>query len=237
MHATTRLRIPAAKMVAGRRGSGLLAICLFGPRARPGVVQKRYIQSTPQTDRDTIARLLYSISTKWELGTRARSITSGLFSDGCLDKDKYGLVGKITTIDDRPIEAATRASARPILTGLDASNEDQILKIDTDIAAGSLAKKFEMKMVFLNDKGRSVPCSSLILFIAGIQPSWKSPGSHIVELKLREFKEILGHLPRPSSVAVIGTDSLQKELFTDSDAGTSSAAGIQARPHHEYRKS
>ena len=40
------------------------------------------------------------------------------------------------------------------------------------------------------------------------------------KLKLREFKELLDHLPRSSSVAVISADSLQKELFTDNGAGT-----------------
>lgn len=40
------------------------------------------------------------------------------------------------------------------------------------------------------------------------------------KLKLREFKELLDHLPRSSSVAVISADSLQRELFTDSGAGT-----------------
>jgi N-acetyl-gamma-glutamyl-phosphate reductase/acetylglutamate kinase len=40
------------------------------------------------------------------------------------------------------------------------------------------------------------------------------------KLKLREFKELLDHLPRSSSVAVISADPLQKELFTDSGAGT-----------------
>jgi N-acetyl-gamma-glutamyl-phosphate reductase/acetylglutamate kinase len=40
------------------------------------------------------------------------------------------------------------------------------------------------------------------------------------KLKLREFKELLDHLPRSSSVAVISASALQKELFTDSGAGT-----------------
>jgi len=40
------------------------------------------------------------------------------------------------------------------------------------------------------------------------------------KLKLREFKEMLDHLPRSSSIAVISASSLQKELFTDSGAGT-----------------
>ena len=40
------------------------------------------------------------------------------------------------------------------------------------------------------------------------------------KLKLREFKELLDVLPRSSSVAVISAANLQRELFTDSGAGT-----------------
>lgn len=40
------------------------------------------------------------------------------------------------------------------------------------------------------------------------------------KLKLREIKDLLDHLPRSSSVAIISASMLQKELFTDSGAGT-----------------
>lgn len=40
------------------------------------------------------------------------------------------------------------------------------------------------------------------------------------KLKLREIKDLLDHLPRSSSVAIISPDTLQRELFTDSGAGT-----------------
>ena len=89
-----------------------------------------------------------------QLGTRARPITSGVFTAEYLDKEKYGLVGKITKVDKRPIEASIRAGALPILTSLAESADGQILKIKADIAAGSLAKELEpMKIVFLNAKG------------------------------------------------------------------------------------
>jgi N-acetyl-gamma-glutamyl-phosphate reductase/acetylglutamate kinase len=89
-----------------------------------------------------------------ELGTRARPITSGVFSADYLEKDKYGLVGKITKVDKRPIEASIRAGALPILTCLAESADGQILNVNADIAAGELAKELEpMKIVFLNDKG------------------------------------------------------------------------------------
>lgn len=89
-----------------------------------------------------------------KLGTRARPITSGVFTADYLDKDKYQLVGKITRVDKRPLEASIRAGALPILTSLAESPEGQILNVNADIAAGELAKELEpMKIVFLNEKG------------------------------------------------------------------------------------
>ena len=89
-----------------------------------------------------------------KLGTRARPITSGVFTADYLDKDKYGLVGKITRVDKRPLEASIRAGALPILTSLAESEAGQILNVNADIAAGELAKELEpMKIVFLNEKG------------------------------------------------------------------------------------
>lgn len=89
-----------------------------------------------------------------KLGTRARPITSGVFTADFLDKDRYGLVGKITRIDKRPIEASIRAGALPILTSLAESESGQILNVNADIAAGELSKELEpLKIVFLNEKG------------------------------------------------------------------------------------
>ena len=88
------------------------------------------------------------------LGCRARPITSGVFTADYLDREKYGLVGKITKVDKRPIEASIRAGALPILCSLAESEEGQILNVNADIAAGELSKELEpLKIVFLNDKG------------------------------------------------------------------------------------
>src|SRR3984957_20021830 len=51
------------------------------------------------------------------------------------------------------------------------------------------------------------------------------------KLKLREFKELLDHLPRSSSVAVISASALQKELFTDSGGGTLIRRGYKLFKH------
>ncbi|KIJ63987.1 hypothetical protein HYDPIDRAFT_91128 [Hydnomerulius pinastri MD-312] len=162
-----------------------------------------------------------------KLGTRARPITSGVFTATPLDPQKYGLVGKITRVDKRPLEASIRAGALPILTSLAESPEGQILNVNADVAAGELAKELEpLKIVFLNDKGgmyHGVTGEKLDVINLDeeydhlmAQP-WVKYGT---KLKLREFKELLDVLPRSSSVAVISASNLQRELFTDSGAGT-----------------
>ena len=189
-----------------------------------------------------------------KLGTRARPIVTGVFTADFLDQDKYGLVGKITQVDKRPIEAAINAGALPILTSLAWSNEGQLLNVNADVAAGELAKELEpLKIVYLNDKGGlfhgvtgekldvinmdevRVPGSFCSLTDGGSQEyealmkeSWVKYGT---KLKLREIKELLDHLPRSSSVAIISADSLQKELFTDSGAGTLIRRGYKLFKH------
>lgn len=61
-----------------------------------------------------------------------------------------------------------------------------------------------------------------------MKQSWVKYGT---KLKLREIKELLDHLPRSSSVAIISASSLQKELFTDSGAGTLIRRGYKLFKH------
>ncbi|KAJ7776440.1 acetylglutamate kinase ARG6 [Mycena metata] len=156
------------------------------------------------------------------LGTRARLITSGVFTADYLDKEKYGLVGKITKIDKRPLEASIRAGALSILTSLAESPDGQILNVNADITARELAKELEpLKIVFLNEKGG--------LFYGEYDQLMKEPWvKHGTKLKLREFKELLDHLSRSSSVAVISAAML---LFTDSRAGTLIRRGYKLFKH------
>ena len=196
------------------------------------------------------------VSSLEKLGTRARPITSGVFTADYLDKDKYGLVGKISRVDKRPLEESIRAGALPILTSLAESETGQILNVNADIAAGELAKELEpMKIVFLNEKGGlfhgvsgekldvinldevsmcSLPAQSsgCSQYIQEYEQLMKEPWvKYGTKLKLREFKELLDHLPRTSSVAVISAASLQKELFTDSGAGTLIRRGYKLFKH------
>jgi N-acetyl-gamma-glutamyl-phosphate reductase / acetylglutamate kinase len=161
------------------------------------------------------------------LGVRARPITSGVFTADYLDKDKYNLVGKITHVDKKPIEAAIQAGCLPILTSMAESREGQVLNVNADVAAGELARSLQpLKIVYLSEKGglfngdtkEKISAINLDEEYDHLMTQWWV--RHGTRLKIKEMKELLMDLPRSSSVAIIHPADLQKELFTDSGAGT-----------------
>jgi N-acetyl-gamma-glutamyl-phosphate reductase / acetylglutamate kinase len=161
------------------------------------------------------------------LGVRARPITSGVFTADYLDKEKWNLVGKITSVDKKPIEAAIQAGCLPILTSMAESTSGQVLNVNADVAAGELARALQpLKIVYLSEKGglfngdtkEKISAINLDEEYDDLMGQWWV--RHGTRLKIREMKELLMDLPRTSSVAIIHPADLQKELFTDSGAGT-----------------
>ena len=161
------------------------------------------------------------------LGVRARPITSGVFTADYLDRAKYDLVGKINHVDKNPIEAAIRAGCLPILTSMAETLEGQVLNVNADVAAGELARALQpLKIVYLSEKGglfngdtkEKISAINLDEEYDHLMTQWWV--RHGTRLKIKEMKDLLVDLPRSSSVAIIHPADLQKELFTDSGAGT-----------------
>ncbi|KAM9911827.1 hypothetical protein OXX69_003141 [Metschnikowia pulcherrima] len=162
-----------------------------------------------------------------EMGVHARPITAGVFTADYLDKDKYQLVGKINGVSKAPVESAIDAGYLPILTSLAETPSGQLLNVNADVAASELAREFEpLKIVYLNEKGGLVHGETGEIINAInldeeyedlLKQSWVKYGT---KLKIKEIHDLLQHLPRSSSVAIIDVHDLQKELFTDSGAGT-----------------
>jgi N-acetyl-gamma-glutamyl-phosphate reductase / acetylglutamate kinase len=161
------------------------------------------------------------------LGVRARPITSGVFTADYLDKDKYNLVGKINHVNKKPIEAAIQAGCLPILTSMAESTSGQVLNVNADVAAGELARSLQpLKIVYLSEKGglfngdtkEKISAINLDEEFDHLMTQWWV--RHGTRLKIKEMKDLLMDLPRTSSVAIIHPADLQKELFTDSGAGT-----------------
>ncbi|KAI5925739.1 Aspartate/glutamate/uridylate kinase [Camillea tinctor] len=161
-----------------------------------------------------------------EMGVRARPITSSVFTADYLDKDKWKFVGKITEVNKEPIQTAIENGYLPILTSMAETSEGQVLNVNADVAAGELARALEpLKVVYLSEKGglfdgNAQKISAINLdeeFDHIMAQPWCKFGTR---LKIREIKDLLETLPRSSSVAIIHPADLQKELFTDSGAGT-----------------
>ncbi|KAF3902404.1 hypothetical protein ABW20_dc0108342 [Dactylellina cionopaga] len=161
------------------------------------------------------------------LGVRARPIHSGVFTADYLDKDKFKFVGKIASVDKRPIEAAIAAGCLPILTSLSETASGQTLNVNADIAAGELARSLQpLKIVYLSEKGglfngetnEKISTINLDEEYEELSKQWWF--RYGTRLKVNEIKDLLEDLPRTSSVAIIATEDLQRELFTDTGAGT-----------------
>ncbi len=161
------------------------------------------------------------------LGVRARPITSGVFGADYLDKDKYNLVGKINQVNKGPIEAAINAGCLPILTSMAETPDGQVLNVNADVAAGELARELQpLKIVYLSEKGglfnadtgEKISAINLDEEYEYLMSQWWC--RYGTRLKIKETKQLLDSLPRTSSVAIIHPADLQKELFTDTGAGT-----------------
>jgi len=161
------------------------------------------------------------------MGIRARPLTAGVFSADYLDKPKYNLVGKINGVDKKPIESAIAAGCLPILTSMAETPDGQVLNVNADVAAGELARALQpLKIVYLAEKGglfngdtgEKISAINLDEEYDHLMTQWWV--RHGTRLKIKEMKELLSDLPRSSSVAIIHPADLQKELFTDSGAGT-----------------
>ena len=161
------------------------------------------------------------------IGPRARPITSGVFAADYLDKEKYKFVGKISKINTRPIEAAIDDGCIPVLTSMAESPEGQVLNVNADVAAGELARALQpLKIVYLSEKGglfngdtnEKISAINLDEEYEHLMSQWWV--RHGTRLKIKEMKQLLDDLPRSSSIAIIHPAHLEKELFTDTGAGT-----------------
>ena len=161
-----------------------------------------------------------------EMDTRATSVPSGVFTSEYLDRDTYGLVGKVTSINLAPIEASLRAGSIPVIASLGETEEGQILNINADFAANELVRVLQpYKIVFLtgtggllDDQGRIIDSINLSTEYDHLmaQP-WINGGMRV---KIEQIADLLSSLPLTSSVSITRPSELAKELFTHKGSGT-----------------
>jgi bifunctional N-acetylglutamate synthase/kinase len=160
------------------------------------------------------------------MDTRATSVPSGVFLSSFLDKDVYGMVGKVDSINLAPIEASLRAGSIPVIASLGETDEGQFLNINADFAANDLVRVLQpYKIVFLtgtggllDDKGQVIDSINLSTEFEHLmaQP-WINGGMRV---KIEQIADLLQSLPLTSSVSITRPSELAKELFTHKGSGT-----------------
>jgi bifunctional N-acetylglutamate synthase/kinase len=160
------------------------------------------------------------------MDTRATSVPSGVFTSSYLDRDIYGLVGKVQSINLAPIEASLRAGSIPVIASLGETEEGQILNINADFAANELVRVLQpYKIVFLTGTGGLLDGEGQLIDSINLsteyehlmaQP-WLNGG---MRLKLEQIADLLANLPLTSSVSITRPSELAKELFTHKGSGT-----------------
>ena len=160
------------------------------------------------------------------MDTRATSVGSGVFMAECLDRNTYGLVGEVRSINLAPIEASLRANSIPVIASLGETDQGQLLNVNADFAANELVRVLQpYKIVFLtgtggllDDKGKLIDSINLSTEFEHLmaQP-WLNGG---MRLKIEQIADLLADLPLTSSVSITRPSELAKELFTHKGSGT-----------------
>lgn len=160
-------------------------------------------------------------------GVRARPVTDGVLMADYKDKDTYQFVGEVNNVNVQSINAAIADGCIPVLTCMAESTSGQVLNVNADKAAAELARALvPLKIVYLSEKGGIYDKETNKLIEAinldeeyddYMNKSWVIHGTRS---KIRDIKTLLDDLPRSSSVAIIHPESLERELFTHSGAGT-----------------
>src|SRR5574337_678618 len=207
-------QLDAELSVAGiekRTANGLRAT---SPKAL-GIVRRVFVQQN-----------LKLVEALQAMDTRATAIPSGVFMAGYLDRDAYGMVGKVERIDLAPIEASLRANSIPVIASLGETDEGQILNINADVAANELVRVLQpYKIVFLTGSGGLLDGTGRIIDSINLsteythlmaQP-WIEGG---MRLKIEQIADLLNDLPLTSSVSITRPSELAKELFTHKGSGT-----------------
>jgi bifunctional N-acetylglutamate synthase/kinase len=160
------------------------------------------------------------------MDTRATSVPSGVFMSSFLDKEVYGMVGKVDSINLAPIEASLRAGSIPVIASLGETDEGQFLNINADFAANELVRVLEpYKIIFLtgtggllDDKGQIIDSINLSTeFDHLMAQPWINGGMRV---KIEQIADLLQSLPLTSSVSITRPSELAKELFTHKGSGT-----------------
>ncbi|MBJ7573754.1 acetylglutamate kinase [Luteimonas sp. MC1828] len=219
---------------------GLTPIVLHGAgpqldeAMRDAGIEKRVVDNLRYTDAEGLAivrrvmreenlRLVEALQAE---GVRATSIQSGVFECAFLDRERYGLVGKVARVDTDGVGAAIKAGSIPVIASLGETAEGQIVNVNADWAANELIKTLQpYKIVFLTGTGGLLGADGELIDSINLSTEYDEllaqPWLHSgMRVKIEQIHDLLMALPHSSSVSITRPGELAKELFTHKGSGT-----------------
>ncbi len=173
-----------------------------------------------------MAQNLSLVAALHDADVRATSIVAGVFESSLLDRENFGLVGKVENVHLAPIESSLAAGSIPVIASLGETLDGQILNVNADLAANKLVQVLQpYKIVFLTGTGGLLDGAGRIIDSINLSSEYEhlmaQPWLHSgMRLKIEQIKELLARLPPTSSVSITKPTELAKELFTHKGSGT-----------------
>ena len=177
-----------------------------------------------------------------EVDARATSIVSGVFEAEYLDRDKYGLVGKVSAVHLAPIESSLQAGSIPVIASLGETPDGQILNVNADFAANELVQALQpYKIVFLTETGGLLDSKGKLIDSINLSSEYEllaaQPWLHGgMRVKIEQIKALLDKLPLTSSVSITKPEELAKELFTHKGSGTLVRRGEKVHTYTSWQQ-
>ncbi|MDH3589719.1 MAG: acetylglutamate kinase [Gammaproteobacteria bacterium] len=175
-----------------------------------------------------------------DAGTRAVSITSGVFETELLESGKYGMVGEISKVHLDPVRHSVESHVIPVLSPLGETADGQIVNVNADVATNALVRAVApLKIIFLTGTGGILDAQEKIIpsinlatdYERLMRQDWLHSG---MRLKLEQINTLLREIPPTSSVSITQPALLAQELFTHRGSGTFVRLGEKIAVHRDW---
>lgn len=161
-----------------------------------------------------------------EQGTRATSITAGVFAADVPTSNASSRLATVSAVRLAPIEVSLDAGSIPVIGSVGENPSGQTIEIGSDDATNELVRALQpFKVIFLtssgglrHDNGRRI--DSINLSTEYDQFADKAYSDSGFTFKIERMKQLLDGLPMESSISITNPANLAQELFTHKGSGT-----------------
>ncbi|WP_333631374.1 acetylglutamate kinase [Agrobacterium cavarae] len=161
-----------------------------------------------------------------EQGTRATSITAGVFAADVSTSNASSRLATVSAVRLAPIEASLDTGSIPVIGSVGETPSGQTIEIGSDDATNELVRALQpFKVIFLtsfgglrHDNGRRI--DSINLSTEYDQFAEKAYSDSGFTFKIERMKQLLDGLPMESSISITNPANLAQELFTHKGSGT-----------------